>query len=38
MPVEVGSVQFSAAAAAMAASAAFPPLCNIFIPAAVANG
>jgi hypothetical protein len=36
--VEVGSVTFKAAAQATAASAAFPPLERISIPAAVAKG
>jgi len=38
MPVEVGSVTFKAAATAMAASAALPPLDRISNPAATASG
>src|SRR5688500_9779854 len=38
IPVDVGSVTLSAATAATAASAAFPPLARISSPAAVAKG
>jgi hypothetical protein len=38
MPVEAGSVTFSTAAAAMTASAAFPPCRRMFTPEALANG
>jgi hypothetical protein len=38
MPVDIGSITFNIAAAATAASTAFPPSRNIWIPASAANG
>jgi hypothetical protein len=38
MPVDIGSVMLSAAAMAIAASAALPPACSVRIPASAASG